>query len=436
MDFKSFVTETFKGGHLYTFVGGGGKSSSMWVIGDYLKAMGYKVRISTTTKIDLKEFDNYNIRFVDGGETLGAAVLEKADGLLLVKGIWEEKGKYFGVEKDWLENISIPLDTIVLVEGDGAKRRPFKLPKSHEPVIPKNTAKVFVLIGALIFNEAIKQENCYNIDSVLSLLEGRKKIFNVENILHLIKEGWLPHESDAPFVFLFNQSDLAGTKSMAAELSHLLWEETRHSGVALSVQKKEVYFRSGPLVSAIVLSAGKSSRMGAVKSLLDYKGKTFLERAIALYGNFCQHIMVPIGHHKKAITQEIKGMDFEFFDTRNYEEGMGGTLREAVSHLKTCDYFFVTLCDLPLVKKKTLYELLNIAYQNDKAIVPTYKGKKGHPVLFPERMRGDFDSLSGESGARKLLTRENTIFVAVEDEGVVMDIDTPEAYGRLGGKND
>ena len=176
--------------------------------------------------------------------------------------------------------------------------------------------------------------------------------------------------------------------------------------------------------------------MGTIKSLLNYRGKSFLERAILLYGNFCQEILIPLGYGGNLIKENIKGLGFEFLESQSYEEGMGGTLREAVLDLGSCDFFFVTLCDLPLVKKETLAELLKVAYKNQKAIVPVYHGKKGHPVLFPVKMIEDFAELKGDLGAKKILTDDNTLLVSVEDEGVVTDIDTPEAYHQLGGEND
>ena len=105
-------------------------------------------------------------------------------------------------------------------------------------------------------------------------------------------------------------------------------------------------------------------------------------------------------------------------------------------NLGSCDFFFVTLCDLPLLQRETLAALLKAAYNNQKAIVPVSHGKKGHPVLFPAKMRKDFAELKGDLGAKKILTDENTLFVSVEDEGVITDIDTPEAYEQLGGEHD
>ncbi|AMP20096.1 hypothetical protein AZF37_01905 [endosymbiont 'TC1' of Trimyema compressum] len=436
MDFKSFVKDSFKGGHLYTFVGGGGKSSSIWAIGNCLREIGYKVRISTTTKVDLKEFSNYETCFIESESAMQKAILDVREGLLLVKGVWQEKGKYFGVENSFFDAATIPLDTVVLVEGDGAKRKPFKIPKSHEPVLPKNSATLFVVIGASIINEEITGQNCYNIDRVLELLGDREKIFSIDNTRYLIETGWLSREASIPTVFLFNQCDLEGKATAAREIVEALWLKHNVAGVAFSVQEKEVFFKTGSHIIAIILAAGKSSRMGTVKCLLDYKGKTFLERAIELYGNYCQDIVIPVGYHSQQIKDKIKGFGFEFFDSKIYEEGMGGTLREAILNLNYCDFFFVTLCDLPLVQKETLRKLLKVASENQKAVVPVYHGKKGHPVLFPRKMRADFAKLKGDLGAKKTLTANNTIFVNVEDEGVITDIDTPEAYYQLGGEND
>ena len=328
MDFKSFIRGSFKGGHLYTFVGGGGKSSSIWAIGDTLRMMGYKVRISTTTKVDLKEFSNYDCCFIDNPLAMEKAILDEREGLLLVKGIWEEKGKYFGVENNYFDSIDIPLDTIVLVEGDGAKRKPFKIPKSHEPVVPKNSAALFVVMGASIINEEITEQNCYNIDRGLTLLKERKKVFSIDNLLYLIEKGWLPEKDSMPTIFLINQSDLKGKTDLGMTLAKMLWEKYATVGVALSIQEKEVYFKSGCHLGAIILSAGKSSRMGTTKSLLTYRGKSFLERAILLYGNFCEEILIPIGYGGNHIKAHTKGLGFEFFESQCYEEGMGGTLRK------------------------------------------------------------------------------------------------------------
>ena len=436
MDFKLLIKNLFKGGHLYSFVGGGGKTSSIWAIGNCLIEMGYKVRISTTTKLDLKEFSNYDIYFIDGKSAMQKAILDEKKGLLLVKGIWYENSKYFGVENSFFDAVTIPLDTIILVESDGAKRKSFKIPKSYEPVVPKNSTTLFVVIGASIINEEITKQNCYNIDRVLELLKGREKIFNIDNMRYLIEVGWLSQEALIPTMVFFNKCDLKGKVTAAREIIEFLWSKYNVPGVAFSAKEKEVYFKTSSHIGAIILAAGKNSRMGTVKCLLNYREKTFLERAIELYGNYCQDIMIPVGYHSQQIKSKIKGFGFEFFNSKTYKEGMGGTLREAVLNLNYCDFFFVTFCDLPLLQKETLRKLLKIAFKNQKAVVPVYRGKKGHPVLFPRKMRADFAKLKGDLGAKKLLTDNNTIFINVEDEGVIIDIDTLEDYYQLGEKND
>lgn len=437
MNFKSFVKDFFKGGHLYTFVGGGGKSSSILAIGNCLIEIGYKVRITTTTKIDLKEFSNYENYFIENELVMQKAILDERKNLLLVKSVCYKKNKYFGVENKFFNSIIIPLDTVILVEGDGAKKKPFKIPKSNEPVVPKNSAAVFIIIGASIINEEITEQNCYNIKSVLKLLGDREKIFYINNICYLIEAGWLSRKvlvSTIPIVFLFNQCELEEKAIYVRKIVKSIWQKHNMVGVAFSIREKKTYFKTGINVSAIILAAGKSSRMGVVKCLLNYKGLTFLERAIELYGNYCQDIIIPVGYHSQQIKNKIKEIGFDFFDSKTYKEGIGGTLREAVSNLNYCDFFFVTFCDLPLLQKETLKKLLKVSYKNQKAVVPVYHGEKGHPVLFPGEMRTDFAKLNGDSGAKKILTANNTIFVNIEDEGVINDIDTPEAYYKLGRK--
>jgi molybdenum cofactor cytidylyltransferase len=189
------------------------------------------------------------------------------------------------------------------------------------------------------------------------------------------------------------------------------------------------------MVVGVVLSAGESSRMGRPKALLPIEGQTFLERIVAaLKKTQVGKIIVVLGHDAENMTREIKHLPVEVLINSDYQLGQLSSLQTAVRHLQSdehCDGMLVHLVDHPYIDGKLVDLMIQRFYESTKLIVvPRYQGKRGHPVIFSRSLFGELLDAPIEQGAKAVVNAhaKETLEIAAGDEGVTIDIDTPDEY--------
>ena len=194
------------------------------------------------------------------------------------------------------------------------------------------------------------------------------------------------------------------------------------------------------MLSAIILSAGESKRMGLYrKALLPVQGTTFLERILeTLDQTEIDEIFIILGAGCEEIRRTVNPGKAQFLINEEWRKGQLGSLRLGISNIsQKSEGVLFTPVDHPLVQRSTYRSLIDFwKSHRERIVVPSYNGRKGHPALFPRRVYGALlhDELPG--GARDILYRENEYVSSVEvpDPGVIQDIDTVEDYRRLIGE--
>ena len=185
-------------------------------------------------------------------------------------------------------------------------------------------------------------------------------------------------------------------------------------------------------VSAILLAAGLSLRMGEDKLLLQYRGKTLLQRAVDLLS--CLPVYEKILVTTKARLREISlPQGVHTVINPKPEDGQSGSLRLGVSAATGNQYLFLT-ADQPLLTAEDLQPLLKGAYSNEDSIIfPVISGKPCTPILFPSCYREELLALSGDIGGRTVRDRHPQACFAAEPEHPenFTDIDSPEDYLNL-----
>lgn len=192
-------------------------------------------------------------------------------------------------------------------------------------------------------------------------------------------------------------------------------------------------------VSACILAAGCSSRMGKPKQLLELGGKPLLEHVIhlTLTGHFSE-IYTVIGHDAETIRQTIRMHDprFRWVVNADYRKGQSSSLKLAVGNMCDPVSTMIFLADQPLISIQTvntLYEraviTLFTGQKKPFIIRPSYRGIPGHPVFLGNVPKKHFLSLHGDRGAKQLIARiPQYEIIRVDDDGVSFDIDTPYQY--------
>jgi molybdenum cofactor cytidylyltransferase len=190
------------------------------------------------------------------------------------------------------------------------------------------------------------------------------------------------------------------------------------------------------MIVAVVLSAGESRRMGRPKALLPMAGATFIEGIFsALKASKVGKIIVVLGHNADEIRAKIDRLAVNVIVNRDYAKGQLSSLIAALRSLdeKNIDGALVHLVDHPFLSASLVDQMIDRFYASKKSIVvPTHHGKRGHPVLFSSRLFPELLSAPLDQGAKAVVQahRDETLEIETDDEGVTLDIDTPEDYRR------
>ena len=194
------------------------------------------------------------------------------------------------------------------------------------------------------------------------------------------------------------------------------------------------------VIPAIVLAAGKSTRMGRAKANLPVGGAdTFLSRIVRTFRDAgVEDVVIVVGHEREAIVEEFGRTDLEarFVANPDYETGQ---LSSLLAGLRLVDRpgvtaALVTLVDVPLVTAATVRAVVNRYRDTHAPIVrPVHGEHHGHPVLIDRSLFEAIRHADPALGAKPIVRAHVSAAgdVEVEDEGAFLDIDTAEEYQRL-----
>jgi molybdenum cofactor cytidylyltransferase len=192
--------------------------------------------------------------------------------------------------------------------------------------------------------------------------------------------------------------------------------------------------RKAPRIAAVVLAAGRSERMGARNKLLEkIGGESLITHVVAhITGARVAPCIVVTGHEEEAVREALEGAGVIFAHNPDYASGLSASLRTGLKALPPdVDGALICLGDMPDVRADHLKKLTAAFDPTEgRAIcVPTHKGKRGNPVLFSAQFFPEMMALSGDSGAKHLTGEyaDQVCEVAMEDAGVLLDLDTPQA---------
>ncbi len=189
-------------------------------------------------------------------------------------------------------------------------------------------------------------------------------------------------------------------------------------------------------IAAIVLAAGCSTRMGDFKPLLPLGDKAALERTVGLFQRAkVAHLQVVTGHRAADLQPLLQQLKVNETFNQKYQAGMFTSIQCALQAMPNhIDAFFLQPVDMPLVRDRTLPQLIRARQESDRGIIhPLFFGKRGHPPLISTSYRETILSGDGTGGLKALLLpyEEDILEVEVADEHTVLDMDTPTDYDYL-----
>ncbi len=437
--------------HLVAIVGGGGKTSLMFALA---RALPGGVLLTTTTRIFAAQMKLAAAVCY----TRNLAPLDKhlaQHGVCLVVG--DVQGdKAFGVPPALPgQLLARPGVDFVLVEADGSRMRPIKAPAKHEPVIPPETTLVVPVMGIDALEGPIAAV-AHRPELVLPLTDNRlpitdnrspitdnRKLTAAEAAVLLThpRGGMKNVPPDARVIPFINKVETDERLASARQIAyHILRRQPLASripqvvlGAAQSGRPvRELHSR----VTAVILAAGRASRMGRPKQLLPWGETTVLGQTIRNLKKTAVHdILVISGYEANKVETIALQEGVNALRNTEYVSGeMISSLQTAARQLPTwVTAVLVCLADQPMVPPAVVNQLL-FAYWQGKGnlIAPEFAGRRGNPVLIGREHFAELLSLTPDEAPRTLLQRHpaDLHLVPVATETVLHDLDSPEDYER------
>jgi molybdenum cofactor cytidylyltransferase len=193
-----------------------------------------------------------------------------------------------------------------------------------------------------------------------------------------------------------------------------------------------------PKIGALILAAGRSTRMGAANKLLaEVSGTPMVARAVdAALASRAAPVVVVTGHDAERLRAAIGARKVRFVHNPDYAAGMSTSLQRGLAAFGAeLDGVVVCLADMPRVSAATLDRLIAAfnPVEGRAICLPTWNGKRGNPVLWARRFFPEMAEIRGDVGARHLIGEHADLVceVAMPDDAVLVDIDTPDALASI-----
>lgn len=185
----------------------------------------------------------------------------------------------------------------------------------------------------------------------------------------------------------------------------------------------------------LLLAAGSGRRFDAatpgrkLEQLID--GQSVASRALRTLLESCDAVLLAARSMSAPIAQEAAATGVSVLVPEQSSLGMGHSLAALAAavpqHFPRAETLVIALADMPWIAPATVRELINASQTDNVIVQPVFAGEKGHPVVFPAAYGPALAACAGDMGARDLLRQnaEHLRPVAVNDSGVLRDIDTP-----------
>ena len=199
-------------------------------------------------------------------------------------------------------------------------------------------------------------------------------------------------------------------------------------------QPRKIAPEHGKRIAAVVLAAGRSTRMGAVNKMIAEIGGKFLVRIAAeqALASRAGPVIVVTGHQRDKVEAALAGLNVRFVHNPDYADGLGTSLRTGIAAVPPdADGAVICLGDMPQVDAALIDRLIG-AFDPERGalvVVPTIAGRRGNPVVWARRFFPELMAITGDVGARHLIgsVPEAVAEVPVAGEAALADIDTPDA---------
>lgn len=183
-------------------------------------------------------------------------------------------------------------------------------------------------------------------------------------------------------------------------------------------------------VVGLLLASGRGRRFdptGERNKLLALlpDGRTVLRAAAQNLCSALDEVALVLPSKDTALLACVEDLKIMVVRNDRPDQGLSRSIANGVFHLPHARGWVVGLGDMPFIDRLTIRAVARGLCSDESIVAPTYRGERGHPVAFGKRYFAELCALTGEGGARALLTRHPVTQLALEDRGILLDIDTP-----------
>ena len=410
-----------------SIVGGGGKTSLIFRMMEELTAAGKKVLITTTTHMAYEPARP----FAEDGDIISIKQDLEKYGYTIAAALDREKYKIGALSEEKLEEIK-DLADVVLIEADGAKRCPLKVPASWEPVIWKKTDMVIAVAGLDALGRPIN-EVCHRPEQVADFLgKGMEEKVTKEDIVTIAAstEALRKCVDGREYRVLLNKAEIPG-KSQAAECIAQCLENQGIHTVWGSLQKKDYHVCEK--IALIMLAAGNSRRFGSNKLMYEVDGVPMYLRTLRQLQKATEkipdsRIMLVTQPQYQEIIDAAKEIGAEVLINPQPERGISSSMQIGLESAKDADACLFTVADQPWLTAETIIALYDAFQSENKGMACTRRGEKtGNPCIFSKKYYNELMEIIGDKGGKQVIKRhpEDVAYIKISDERELVDVDVP-----------
>jgi molybdenum cofactor cytidylyltransferase len=190
------------------------------------------------------------------------------------------------------------------------------------------------------------------------------------------------------------------------------------------------------MISAILLAAGESRRMGDFKQLLQFKGKPFVACCVdTLLAAGVAEILVVTGHREKEVREAIGQRRVKFIFNADYQAGMSSSIVSGAAALdEKTTAILIALADQPQIDAGLVKKVIAVfETQQPLLVVPTFENRRGHPIILSAKLKAEILAIDPNIGLRQVVEahKDEIFYLEVADQAVLLDFDYPQDYERL-----
>jgi molybdenum cofactor cytidylyltransferase len=428
-------------GDVVAFTGAGGKTSALIGLGYELQEAGWRVLATTTTCIAEEQLPlmPHYMRYDAGMNAISLALTQHGFVFLydVVRG-----SQVYGPRSAWLRELLDSVDSdVLLIEADGAGGLPLKAPYDDEPTIPDEASLVVPVASLSALDLPLDEEHVYNPKPIMEKFgfPHGSKICSpwIAQVLRDDDLGLRGIPQRARVVAFLNQTPEEGYKRHRAQMiAKMVLRSPRMDGVALgAVRGANPVLEVQRSLGAVVLAAGRSSRMGAPKVLLPWSnGQSIVEHIVAqLIRSRIDHINVVTGFYADDVKERVKPMGAKAVHNRQHKTGeMLSSIKAGLRAMPdNVSAALIVLGDQPRIEAKVIYELLRAyAEVQGDLIIPSFEMRRGHPILLGRRFWQEVLALPRSGSMKSVINKyqDEIVYINVDTDSILRDVDTPADY--------